>query len=247
MEHNFEDFTENSYRELLSLAKRSYRFIHYEEYKEKGKVVLWRHDLDLSPQRALSLAKIEREEGISATYLVNLHQEFYNALEREVTTIIKEILSMGHALGLHFDPLYYNLAIADEKNFVKFLTLEREMLEAIFQKPVGVFSLHNPDVSGSITIEGSEKAGMINTYSRYLITHYGYYSDSNGYWRFRPLREVLQEAREERLQILTHAGWWTAEAMSPRERIARCIEGRARKLHRTYDEDLKRFGRENAR
>jgi hypothetical protein len=245
MDDTFCEFTEEGYRELVRLAKERYRFIGFEDYRTEGKVVLWRHDIDLSPHRALALAKIEAREGVSATYFLNLHQEFYNALEREVRDIIREILAMGHALGLHFDPLFYNLALPDEQGLINALTLERQMLERIYHEPVRVFSLHNPDVEGSLIIDDDEIAGMINTYSQYFKKHYGYCSDSNGYWRFRPLRAVLMEAQEERLQVLTHAGWWTPETMSPRERITRCIEGRAKKQHRAYDEALKSFGREN--
>jgi hypothetical protein len=245
MECNFEEFTEEGYRKLVRLAKKSYRFIHFQDYRTEEKVVLWRHDIDLSPHRALSLAKIEAEEGVMATYLVNLHQEFYNALEREVRDIIRELLAMGHGLGLHFDPIFYDLALADDKGLTACLTLERDVMETIFQAPVKVFSLHNPDVDGSLIIDDDEIAGMINAYAPYFKRHYGYCSDSNGYWRFRPLHEVLQEAKDERLQVLTHAGWWTPTAMSPRERITRCIEGRAKKQHRAYDAALKSFGREN--
>jgi hypothetical protein len=87
----------------------------------------------------------------------------------------------------------------------------------------------------------------VNAYGSYLTQHYGYASDSNGYWRFAPLDEVLVRDNEERLQVLTHPEWWVPEPMSPRERVARAIDGRARRQHARYDEIMKAMRRENVR
>ena len=62
-----------------------------------------------------------------------------------------------------------------------------------------------------------------------------YVSDSNGYWRFERLPEVLAAGAHERLHVLTHPEWWQEEAMSPRERILRCIAGRARRRGDRHD------------
>ena len=66
-------------------------------------------------------------------------------------------------------------------------------------------------------------------------TRYAYVSDSNGYWRFERLPEVLAAGAHERLHVLTHPEWWQEQPMSPRERILRCIEGRGRASEATYD------------
>ena len=57
------NFTENSYRALISKAADRYRFLRFEECYEstQSDVALWRHDVDFSPQRAFSQAKIEAE------------------------------------------------------------------------------------------------------------------------------------------------------------------------------------------
>jgi hypothetical protein len=38
---------------------------------------------------------------------------------------------------------------------------------------------------------------------------------------------------------------WQDEVMSPKQRVERCIEGRAMKTRRWYDDVLRRAGREN--
>jgi len=88
---------------------------------------------------------------------------------------------------------------------------------------------------------------MINAYSKYLKSNFGYCSDSNGYWRFERLEDVLKEAKHEKLQVLTHPGWWVETPMSPRQRIQRCIDGRAINVGKNYDDLLNRMCRENVK
>ena len=53
------DFTTATYAGLLDLAKHHFKFIRFNEIKDNGRFILWRHDIDCSPHRALHLAKIE--------------------------------------------------------------------------------------------------------------------------------------------------------------------------------------------
>lgn len=245
MDYNFEDFTEDNYRKLLRLAKSHYHFITYEKFEEKGKNILWRHDIDFSVHRALKLAQIEAEENIISTYFIHLHNESYNAMELEVAKRIFEIIDLGHEIGVHFDPAFYSLMNKQMSQLEYYLSMEKEILEKIFNSEIKAFSFHNPDIGNWLKVEKNEIAGLINTYSPYIKEKYGYCSDSNGYWRFRRLADVLCEAQDEKLQVLTHPEWWVPESMSPRDRISRCIDGRAVNQHRWYDKLLKDMGREN--
>ena len=174
-----------------------------------------------------------------------MHNESYNALESEVAKRIYEIITLGHEIGLHFDPAFYSLLNVQMTQLEYYITLEKGLLEQVFGKKVRVFSFHNPDIGNWLKMDRNTVADLINTYSPYIKQNYGYCSDSNGYWRFRRLEDVLSEAKEERLQILTQPEWWVPEAMSPRARISRCIDGRAQNQHRWYDKLLKEMGREN--
>jgi hypothetical protein len=239
-EHSYRQFTEDGYRALLRLAKERFAFGSFRDHREAPpQTVLWRHDLDFSVHRALALARIEATEGVRATHFLLLHSGFYNALEAEVTERVREILSLGHELGLHFDPRFYGDGDLDDA-----LARERALLEHVFATDVTAFSLHNPDLAG--WSDGRDEiAGMVNAYGSYLTQQYGYASDSNGYWRFAPLDEVLVRGEHDRLQVLTHPEWWVPEPMSPRERVSRAIEGRARRQHARYDEVMKEMRREN--
>jgi hypothetical protein len=241
------DFTEAHYRELLRLAKRNYRFVTFtdENLHQTGeKTLLWRHDVDLSPHRARTLARIEAEEGVRATYFVLLHSPFYNGLEPEVAGIFAEIAALGHAIGLHFDGQFYG----DRVDLEALLQMERRLLETTLSVPIGAFSWHNPFQGDWIESAGAASiGGMVNAYSSAIRKQFSYLSDSHGIWRFRRLHDVLSEGDQDHLQILTHPEWWTPEAMPPRARVSRAIEGRAARSERFYDAALDAIGRPNVR
>lgn len=240
---DFQHFTEHEYRELLRIAREKWEFVSYESYRRSGRICLWRHDLDFSVHRAYRLAQIEAEERVSSTYFILLHSNFYNALEGEVFDLIVQILQLGHRIGLHFDPGFYK----DRPQPIdELLTFERSVLETSFQTEVNAFSLHNPTVGDWLSYFKDENiGGMVNAYSNYIKDNFFYCSDSNGFWRFQSLRKVVEEEIEEKLHILTHAAWWTPQPMAPRERISRCIKGRAERCSTAYDLLLAQNNREN--
>lgn len=241
--YHYADFTRDNYRRLLRLAKERYRFRAYTEISAADEpFVLWRHDVDMSVHSALRLARIEAEEGVSATYFMHLHSEFYNLLERSVADCVQGILSAGHRLGLHFDAAYYGDRAGREME--PLLAAERALLSDAFGAPVEVFSFHNPDAF-TLSCQEWSYAGMVNTYARCFREEVGYCSDSNGYWRFRRLEDVLRAGEDARLQVLTHPEWWQDAPMPPRERIQRCIDGRALRTAEWYDGFLSRAGRQN--
>ena len=60
-ENHNSDFTLGHYSRLLRTAKKNYQFKTYEKFNENGSFLIWRHDLDLSLNRAKILAQIEQK------------------------------------------------------------------------------------------------------------------------------------------------------------------------------------------
>lgn len=239
------EFTEAAYRDLLEIARARYTFRPFSEALAMTSGVLWRHDVDVSPHRALALARIEREAGVHATYFIYLHSTFYNALESGIVSRLREIASLGHAIGLHFDPLFHRLSPGDTASLDRRVDDERRILEQVADVAVESVSFHDPDVAGFTSVDDERIAGLINAYGRRVRHEFTYCSDSNGYWRFKALRDVLVEHGTERLHVLTHPEWWVPEPMTPRERVARAIDGRAAAAAHRYDRALDRLKREN--
>lgn len=235
---HFEDFTESAYREVVAAALDRYAFAPFGGDAETPHV-LWRHDIDYSPHRALALARIEAELGARATYFVYLHSDLYNVLEPAVHARLREIAALGHWIGLHFDAGFDADGSLDER-----AAWERGVLAEALRAPVDAVSLHNPSVSGTEDLDVEALGGMAHAGARSVRDGYAYVSDSNGYWRFDRLRDVV-EGGHERLHVLTHPEWWQEVAMSPRERIQRCIEGRGEASAATYDDLLATHERVN--
>jgi len=241
---SFDGFTEAAYAAILVDLKRNYTCQTFGSNAE-GRHALWRHDIDCSVHRAAALARIEHDAGIKATYFFMLHSEFYNLLEGPVLERARRILEHGHHAGLHFDLNFYDLPPGDLDVIERKLGDEKRILEDALGSPVDVFSFHNPDIGNALQYDQDRMAGMINTYGRRLREDYQYVSDSNGLWRFDPLPSIVRDAKAEKLHVLTHPVWWTPTAMSPRARIARCVDGRAADTLRGYDELLAQHERPN--
>lgn len=236
------DFTMQNYRKLILLAKGSYEFVSYNQIPWKRKFVIWRHDCDLSLNRAYALAKIESELKVCSTYFINPHCEFYNIFEKSQVDIVLEILKMGHQIGLHFDPSFYNHC--DEASLHKDVAAEAALLEQLYGVRPSAFSFHNPE-SKHLSCEAEYYGGLVNCYSKRFKAEVPYCSDSNGYWRFRSLHEVLSDALDPCLHVLTHPDWWQDSVMPPRQRVFRSVFGRAESVMRRNDDLLEIYERPN--
>ena len=241
-QYNFADFTTTHYRFIIQQAKKNYRFSSYGNFEKGSKFVLCRHDVDISPQRALDLAIIENEEGVSSTYFWHMHSEYYNLFEKEIFDIIKKITNLGHGFGIHFDSHFYD--IKTQQQIEEYLSMEKNILENMFGVKIEVFSFHNtnPFVMGC---KNWEYAGLINTYASYFQDQVTYCSDSNGYWRFKRMADIVEQAEADCLQLLTHPEWWQNEIMSPWQKIQRSVNSRGEKIKTNYCKYLKAAGMKN--
>lgn len=240
--YHFSDFTRDNYSKLLDLAKRTYIFRRYTDWSAGERFVLWRHDVDFSPQAAVKLAEREAAAGVTATYFIWLHSDFYNLLERDVTDCVRTLARLGHDVGLHFDTDYCR--VTDAAGLAGGLVREQRILEDVIGQPVRVFSFHNPGPA-TRTFGEAGYAGLANAAADVLYRDVAFCSDSNGYWRDRRLEDVLAAATDQSLQVLTHPEMWQDTAMAPRERVQRCIDGRALRTRERYERLLRDHHRDD--
>jgi hypothetical protein len=96
------DFTLNTYRRLLNyLQKQGFLFQTFAEFilKPGDRVIILRHDVDRLPENSLKFARIQTEKGILGSYYFRVVSE---SLDEK---IIKEICSLGHEIGYHYEDL----------------------------------------------------------------------------------------------------------------------------------------------
>ena len=129
--YRFNDFTLVNYRNLLKLALENYEFAFFnEKFDFVNKTILLRHDLEFSVPIALKMAKIENSLGIRATYFIQLHGDFYNALEKRTFEQLKRIETLGHQLALHFDTHFWDIKREDQLN--EYLEIDKSTFEILF-------------------------------------------------------------------------------------------------------------------
>lgn len=239
----FSDFTERNYKRLLKIAKKRFDFEFFGTKSKKPHILL-RHDIDVSVHRAVALAEIEADLGIRATYFLRLHGEYYNIFEKQIHKRIERIVSRGHELGLHFDTDFFD-NIPNKTSLARHLETDSKIIEKAFLKRVNVFSFHNPEVWNVLRFTDDRIAGMINVYGNKTKANYRYCSDSNGYWRFERLENLLRNPEVVRLHVLIHPEWWQKKALSPQQRIIRAINGRADSVKANYIATLRKMGRKD--
>lgn len=232
-------FTLGQYASLLELAERRFSFVPFGNIPWNSPFVLWRHDIDFSVNRALRCAEEEHRVGVLATYFINPTSSFYNPFEATQAKLIRNIVALGHRIGLHFDSNGVSPSGLDAG-----IRSQRQALEDVCGVDVEAVSFHNPKPE-HLANDAESYGGLMNAYSRTLMQGVTYSSDSNGYWRHRPLIDVLNDASVSRLQVLTHPGWWQDTEIPPRSRIYRSVYGRASNVMSEYDDVLARDGREN--
>ena len=106
------DFTLEKYKLLLAtLRKTGYRFVALEDYvsgDDSGKVCILRHDVDMRPECAVTMALAEKETGVRASYY------FRVGLQSNRPQCIKQVVDAGHELGYHYEDYVLNGGVREE-------------------------------------------------------------------------------------------------------------------------------------
>ena len=193
--------TKNSNKKFLKilnlLQKKKYKFCFFKK-KIKEKEVYLRHDIDFSLNDAVKIAKIEKKKKIFANFFFLISSPFYNIFNKNDKSQIKEIINMGHNVGLHFDPSIYNI-----KEVNTFLIKEIKIFNDMLNVNSKVFSLHRP----RNFLNYKFKKNLINTYDNKFIKKIKYISDSGGFFNFEEPISWLNKNNGKSIQLLLHPIW----------------------------------------
>lgn len=97
------DFSSQMYEFFLNeMLRTGYKSVSLAEWCEgirHPKTIVLRHDVDRFPKRSLDFARIENRIGVKSTYYFRYKKNVF------VPEIIKEISSLGHEIGYHYEVL----------------------------------------------------------------------------------------------------------------------------------------------
>jgi hypothetical protein len=209
------DFTAPGYAAILRcFLDLGYDVRAFETAQNDARHLVLRHDIDMSIQAASTIAEIESDLGLKATYFVLLRSDLYNPFSSENLLSLKQIAAMGHDVGLHFDASLY---AADRKSLEQAASRECTILEALLEQRVRTISFHRPS-EALLGLPGMI-AGRRHTYEPYFFREMGYCSDSRGEWAYGHPLNHPEIGKGRALQLLTHPIWWTGSDSI--DRIAR--------------------------
>jgi hypothetical protein len=192
------------YGELLDAAAAGgYRYATFKAEPEAGDVLL-RHDVDLSLEAALQLARLEHERGARATYFLMTESVFYNLDSEQGRETLRELRSLGHAVGLH---AVYPRASRDER------------FDA-------VVAWHNPDPE----YVHEPVSAFVNVMQPPWFTKGKYRSDSNQHWREGCPHDELRAGAFEWLQLLVHPEIWVYDGATMRETMEAMLAAKQSEL-----------------
>ncbi len=129
------DFTLSAYHVLLdSLQQANYQFQTFTDFLKKPaeRTVMLRHDVDDRKLHSLEFAKIQHARGIVGTYYFRMVPESFDE------GVIREIHSMGHEIGYHYEDM--DFANGNPHEAVKLFEKHLEKLRRV--APVTTICMH---------------------------------------------------------------------------------------------------------
>ena len=164
-----------------------------------------RHDIHESLVKGLELAKIENEYSIRASYMIDVLSPNFSLKEKENSSIINEIINLGHEAGLY---VYNSISdITDPKELdvrtVDFISQCR-YLESFIRK--NVYSISFPLKYSSIPEDSFFIGQKVSASSAIMMEEA--LSDINDLEEHQVFLSKIKNRDKKILQILIHPELW---------------------------------------
>jgi hypothetical protein len=213
------------YRQILQQALASgFSFQTFSQYltAPARKVVLLRHDVDLSLEYAMEMARLENELGVKSTYFVRLHSTRYNLFDRFNFRYLQQLLGLGFEIGVHQEVCNFTHNFGDSLELLK---REKLIIESILGREVYGVATHipkrnhyalSPEIIDRI---GFQYAPDFEIFNREAV----FISDSNKHWKKYTFEEALRISHKILANI--HPVWWVGQVDDVEGLIAFLREG----------------------
>jgi hypothetical protein len=206
-----DDFDLAEYERLLQAAQEGgYRWAFF-DHEPREQDLFLRHDVDLSLEAALTMAALEADLDVHATYFLMKESVFYNLESPVGEQALQRLRELGHRVGLH---AVWPRAELDDR-------VDR------------VLAWHNPDAE----YMSAPVDGALNVMQPPWFSPDRYRSDSNQRWRHGSPRSALERGELAWLQLLIHPEIWVYPGTTMRETMLAFLEAdrEARLTHLAHD------------
>jgi hypothetical protein len=194
---------------LLSGIARTHRIVRFADLRDNepdGPFCVLRHDVDYSPKAALRLAEQEAARGIQATYFLLAGTSYYNLLAPEHAHVARELVAMGHEVGLHYD--VRSFLPFPRHDWPRLLRAQATLLGELAGSEVTSIAMHQPALHGDDPFR-DEDLGFLNAYDERFTRGMTYVSDSCRAWRDREWAMLRDGALPPQLHLCLHPINWS--------------------------------------
>lgn len=207
------DFTYDSYRALLTHIRGcGHTICPLRDVPSAGRYVILRHDIDYSVHRAVEMAGLEHEMGVTASVFLMLASPYYNLLDRDNLRAARSIADLGHEIGFHYDTeVLDGLTPAQQAEDV---ARQAEFLSQTLGTPITSVAQHNP----SMTNTRVRLSQLRDAYDPRYFSEISYLSDSRRLFRMPDVHAFF--SRHDQCQLLIHPVWWGDRSKSRQEVFA---------------------------
>lgn len=182
------------------------RLIDYAKMdKLPEKVMILRHDVDISFRGAAEMSYLESANGFASSYYMRVHARKYNLLDTCNIYKLWDMEDQGHEIGLHIG--------AGESEILKealgrSVQRQFDILSLVVNGSVSSASIHSRSEPGAADAVANwcKDKGLEFAYDDRFFKDIKYISDSRGMWREGCFCQWIN--RVPRLQVLTHPVWW---------------------------------------
>ena len=251
-------FSYKEYIDIINVLGKKRAIVNYHDISRHEKFVLLRHDVEYSMKRSLDMAILENKNSIKSTYFFQIRNNTYNVLSEENTEICKNIISLGHEVGLHvhLGSLKYKNTL-EEKDVKEIIKKDIDILSRNLDYNVRVFSYHRP--TKKILTFNKNYDGYINAYNSKFFKlcdnleeikneDVKYIADSNHKWKYgHPLSENI--LKYDKIHMLTHPFSWTEKGYKnyhnflslANEKVEEMIESMSNEISNFPNEIIERY------
>jgi hypothetical protein len=228
-------YSRETYAELIGLFQREgYAFMPFDAPPPlAGRTIFLRHDIDYSPVWGAEFARLNASLGVNGTFCVQLRSPLYNLAAADTRASLREMLSHGQRIALHFT--FESPPSEDPREIAALVGRDFALARELVPDMSPIFSWHNPSLAPGL-IERCldlEVPGLLNLYSRALVKETPYFSDSNWRYSISEWRQIAV-AGHQRLQLLFHPFQWLAGGTDMKDVLAKTFAQVMREKEREF-------------
>jgi hypothetical protein len=240
------NFSYQEYQSIIDRIKNNIPIVRFDNVtSDTNRYCVIRHDVEFSIERALQLAEVEFELGISSTYVFQICNNNYNPFSHKNRDLIHQIRILGHDIGTHVHLGNFN---ENKESVENYIIKQSQLLSTALDYPINKFSIHRPlrkhienviSIPGYINMNDDKYFTYTNSFNIYDLPVL-YLADSNHAWKYgNPLE--IDFSKINRMQLNCHPFSWTEKGLDNYENFFILTKEKQLEALQSIKEEIKTY------